>query len=166
MSSVSTTNISGTDNDFDRPSGTGSFSIATQALRTWLLSCCPSGTKYIHPTRPLLKLALMGLRPRAILKRSFAAENATELIAMFLPDQAILNPDPCLSDRRSRVNRVAHTSLMLTRKGSRRTEKRFQSSIGFQPVEIHAGCVCYLAGGPSGGGRTTSPLYARRCTSD
>jgi hypothetical protein len=36
MSSVST-NISGTDNDFDRPSGTGSFCIATQALRTWLL---------------------------------------------------------------------------------------------------------------------------------
>ena len=32
--------------------------------------------------------------------------------------------------------------------GSRRTEKRFQSSIGFQPVEIHAGCVCYLADGP------------------
>src|SRR5580704_10027860 len=60
MSSVSTTNISGTDNDFDRPSGTGSFFIATQALRTWLLSCCPSGTKYIYPTRPLLKLTPMG----------------------------------------------------------------------------------------------------------
>src|ERR1700740_734182 len=45
MSSVSTTNISGTDNDFDRPSGTGSLCISTQALRTWLLSCCPSGTK-------------------------------------------------------------------------------------------------------------------------
>gem|GEM_PF-6044075 len=32
--------------------------------------------------------------------------------------------------------------------GGRGTEKRLQSSIGFQPVEIHAGCVCYLADGP------------------
>ena len=29
----------------------------------WLLSCCPSGTKYIHPPRPLIKLALMGFQP-------------------------------------------------------------------------------------------------------
>jgi transposase len=29
-----------------RPSGTGSFCIATQALRTWLLSCCPSRTTF------------------------------------------------------------------------------------------------------------------------
>jgi hypothetical protein len=28
-----------------------SFCIATQALRTWLLSCCPSGTKHMHPPR-------------------------------------------------------------------------------------------------------------------
>src|SRR5271166_6674125 len=41
----------GTDNDFDRPSGTGSFCIATQALRTWLLSCCPSGTKYAEAAK-------------------------------------------------------------------------------------------------------------------
>jgi hypothetical protein len=35
----------GTDNDFDRPSGTGPLCIANQALRAWLLSACPSGTK-------------------------------------------------------------------------------------------------------------------------
>jgi hypothetical protein len=38
-------NICGTDHDFDRPSGTGPFCIATQALRACLLSACPSGTK-------------------------------------------------------------------------------------------------------------------------
>jgi hypothetical protein len=32
-------------NDFDRPSGTGALCIAAQALRAWLLACCPSGTK-------------------------------------------------------------------------------------------------------------------------
>ena len=32
------TNICGTYNDFDRPSGTGSLCIATQALRAWILS--------------------------------------------------------------------------------------------------------------------------------
>src|ERR1700722_2399125 len=51
MSSVSTTNISGTDNDFDRPSG--SLCIAIQALRAWLLSACPSGTKAIHALKSL-----------------------------------------------------------------------------------------------------------------
>src|SRR5271165_7225105 len=40
----------GTDNDFDRPSGTGPLCIATQALRAWLLSACPSGTKATHPS--------------------------------------------------------------------------------------------------------------------
>ncbi len=49
--SVSTTNICGTDNDFDRPSGTGPLCIATQALRAWLLSACPSGTKAIRPSK-------------------------------------------------------------------------------------------------------------------
>ena len=53
MSSVSTTNICGTDNDFDRPSGTGPLCIATQALRAWLLAACPSGTKAIHPSKRL-----------------------------------------------------------------------------------------------------------------
>jgi hypothetical protein len=27
------------------------------------MSCCPSGTKYIHPPRPLIKLRLMGFQP-------------------------------------------------------------------------------------------------------
>src|SRR5580698_11202169 len=43
--SVSTTNICGTDHDFDRPSGTGSLCIATQALRAsgvWTFSCASS----------------------------------------------------------------------------------------------------------------------------
>jgi hypothetical protein len=43
------------------PSGTGCFCIGIQALRTWLLSRCPSGTKYIHP--PRLCLSAYGLKP-------------------------------------------------------------------------------------------------------
>ena len=39
--------IYGTDNDFNRPSGTGPLCIDTQALRAWLRSACPSGTKAI-----------------------------------------------------------------------------------------------------------------------
>ena len=50
----------GTDNDFDRLSGTGSLCIATQALHAWLLSACPSGTKAIRPSkRHTIILALM-----------------------------------------------------------------------------------------------------------
>src|SRR5271163_3869187 len=41
--------ISGTDHDFDRPSGTGPFCIDTQALRAWLRSACPSGTRHEVP---------------------------------------------------------------------------------------------------------------------
>jgi hypothetical protein len=41
-----------TDNDFNRPSGTGlPLCIATQSLRAWLLSGCPSGTKTIQSKR-------------------------------------------------------------------------------------------------------------------
>ena len=50
MSSVSTTNICRTDNDFDRPLRTEALSIVTQALRARLLSACPSGTKAIGLT--------------------------------------------------------------------------------------------------------------------
>jgi hypothetical protein len=39
----------GTDHAFDRPSGTGPLCIFTQALRAWLLSDYPSGTKTIAP---------------------------------------------------------------------------------------------------------------------
>src|SRR5271165_4386675 len=53
------------------PPGRGSFCIATQALRTWLLSRCPSGTKYIHPPRLLLKLTLMGARPYRLITFQF-----------------------------------------------------------------------------------------------
>jgi hypothetical protein len=35
---------------FDRPFGTGPLCISTQALRAWLLSGCPSGTKTIRPS--------------------------------------------------------------------------------------------------------------------
>jgi hypothetical protein len=34
--------------DFDRPSGTESLYVDTQALRAWLLSACPSKTKAIQ----------------------------------------------------------------------------------------------------------------------
>jgi hypothetical protein len=43
---------------FNRPAGTGLFSSSSQALRAWLLSCCPSGTK--DTAEALLKLAFMG----------------------------------------------------------------------------------------------------------
>jgi hypothetical protein len=46
----------GTDND--RPPGTGTLYIATQALGAWLRSACPSGTKELRN-----KLVLMGLNP-------------------------------------------------------------------------------------------------------
>jgi hypothetical protein len=36
---------------FNRPAGTGLFSSSSQALRAWLLSCCPSGTKYTRAPR-------------------------------------------------------------------------------------------------------------------
>jgi hypothetical protein len=47
------------------PYPTGRFSWWTlfQALRARLLSCCPSGTKYILRAEALIKLALMGLSP-------------------------------------------------------------------------------------------------------
>jgi hypothetical protein len=38
-------------NGINRPSGTGALCIATQALRAWLLSACPSGTKAIRPSK-------------------------------------------------------------------------------------------------------------------
>src|ERR1700760_4790716 len=64
MNSVSTTNIS--DHDFDRPSGTGSLYIATQALRAWLRSACPSGTKALRPSKDLaLSQRLSELEPWA-----------------------------------------------------------------------------------------------------
>jgi hypothetical protein len=50
--------------EFNRPAGTGLFSSCRQALRAWLLSCCPSGTRYILPFEDLIKLALMGFQPR------------------------------------------------------------------------------------------------------
>jgi hypothetical protein len=67
-------NICGTDNDFDRPSGTGPLCIATRALRAWLRSACPSGTKAIRPSkRQTIILALMGLKPWAKFFNLFGA---------------------------------------------------------------------------------------------
>jgi hypothetical protein len=45
-----------------------------QALRAWLRSCCPSGTKYILPVEALIKLALIGLKPWA---KFFSPSGAT-----------------------------------------------------------------------------------------
>src|SRR6202035_5517903 len=42
------------------PYGTALWVGATQALRAWLRSCCPSGTK---PIEAWIKLALMGFHP-------------------------------------------------------------------------------------------------------
>src|SRR5450631_2133595 len=47
---VSTTNFSGTGKDSAVPLGRALW-IATQALRAWLLSACPSGTKGIGLSR-------------------------------------------------------------------------------------------------------------------
>ena len=65
--------LSGTDNDFDRPSGTGPLCIDTQALRAWLLSVCPSGTKAIRPSKrhtiiltPMGKPGLNGTKLRLL----------------------------------------------------------------------------------------------------
>src|SRR5271165_2794737 len=63
MSSVSTTNISGTDNDFGRPSGTGVFLYCypgTSYLATIMLSL---RDKIHSPAEALLKLTLMGCAP-------------------------------------------------------------------------------------------------------
>jgi hypothetical protein len=50
---------------FNCPAGTRLFFACLQALRAWLRSCCPSGTKYILFVEALIKLALMGLKPWA-----------------------------------------------------------------------------------------------------
>jgi hypothetical protein len=47
------------------PTGRLFGSALSQALRAWLRSSCPSGTKYILPTEPLIKLALTGWVPEA-----------------------------------------------------------------------------------------------------
>src|SRR6202022_3097297 len=43
---------------FNRPAGTGLFSKWLQALRAWLLSSCPPGTKYHSCPRSVLKKEL------------------------------------------------------------------------------------------------------------
>jgi hypothetical protein len=63
---VSTTNFSGTGKDSAVP--LDALWIATQALRAWLLSACPSGTKGMglsrasHPVSAYGRLALLGPR--------------------------------------------------------------------------------------------------------
>jgi hypothetical protein len=65
MSSVSTTNISGTDNDFDRPPGDG-VSLhrypGTSCLATIVLSFRDENHSPIEA--PRIKLALIGFNPR------------------------------------------------------------------------------------------------------
>ena len=59
--------ICGTDHDFDRPSGTGPFCIDIQALRAWLRSACPSGTKAIRLSKHLtiILVSAYGSKPRS-----------------------------------------------------------------------------------------------------
>ena len=65
MNFVSATNISGIDNDFDRPLRDGVLSIASQARRAWLLSACPSGTKAIRLSKRLTSILEQGARDRS-----------------------------------------------------------------------------------------------------
>jgi hypothetical protein len=46
--------------DHTVPYGTVLSGDAFQALRAWLLSCCPSGTKTIRPSKRLALTPLMG----------------------------------------------------------------------------------------------------------
>ena len=63
MSSVSTTNISGTDHDFGRPSGTGVF-LYRYPGTSYLATITLSLRDKIHSSaEALLKLTLMGARP-------------------------------------------------------------------------------------------------------
>src|SRR5271166_4425687 len=63
MSSVSTTNISGTDNDFGRPSGTG-VSLYRYPGTSYLATIMLSLRDKIHSSaEALLKLTLMGCAP-------------------------------------------------------------------------------------------------------
>src|SRR5271157_6156452 len=63
MSSVSTTNISGTDNDFGRPSGTG-VSLYRYPGTSYLATIMLSLRDKIHSSaEALLKLTLIGARP-------------------------------------------------------------------------------------------------------
>jgi hypothetical protein len=49
----------GRSNDFDRPSRDGALWVATQVLRAWLRSACPSGTKpFAHPRASHKRLLL------------------------------------------------------------------------------------------------------------
>ena len=65
MSSVSTTNISGTDNDFGRPSGTG-VSLYRYPGTSYLATIMLSLRDKIHSSaEALLKLTLIGMRSRA-----------------------------------------------------------------------------------------------------
>jgi hypothetical protein len=49
--------------DHTVPYGTDFSEDASQALRAWLRSYCPSGTKYIFRAEALIKLALWGFNP-------------------------------------------------------------------------------------------------------
>src|ERR1700722_2091412 len=61
--SVSTTNISGTDNDFNRPSGTETLCIASQALRACRrLAPCPNPSRPSYPISPYPTGRLFGWR--------------------------------------------------------------------------------------------------------
>jgi hypothetical protein len=78
--SVSKTNTCGTDHDFDRPSGTGALCIATQALRAWLLSACPSRTKAIRPGSQRLGVELRHRKKEALGRFIAPEEGFTKLV--------------------------------------------------------------------------------------
>jgi hypothetical protein len=83
----SRTNISGTDNAFGRPSGTGFSESATQALRAWLRSARPAGTKAIRPPKGLAdKLAPMGENPALM---ALFAEPSGHLLILSKPQTSL-----------------------------------------------------------------------------
>jgi hypothetical protein len=61
LSTTKTSEISAPDHAL--PYGTVLSGSLSQALRAWLRSCCPSGTKYILRVEALIKLALMRVNP-------------------------------------------------------------------------------------------------------
>jgi hypothetical protein len=62
------------------PSGRGPLGIATQALRAWLLSDCPSGTKAFRPSKRLIIiLALMGRNPGPALSKRLRVEGLSRV---------------------------------------------------------------------------------------
>ena len=67
--------------DFHPSVGAYSQAHMSQALRARLRSHCPSGTKAIRPSRPRIKLALMGFQPGVLTPGKFKKDSALKAAA-------------------------------------------------------------------------------------